>query len=169
MMAALLLVNTVPILKTVTFEQLRFSFRIIPVHTITLTPLFSAYLYLFLAAGLTARLFRLNRQQVVKVIHAGFRKGWRASLSMALFGAMGQIIAYSGYSDNFLNLDQTLHIPYLLSEGLKQYTGSFYPVFVPVLGWVGTFLTGYGVASLMLFGQLQIQAAGLLGVSPAWL
>jgi len=100
---------------------------------------------------------------------AGFRKGWRASLSMALFGAMGQIIAYSGYSDNFLNLDQTLHIPYLLSEGLKQYTGSFYPVFVPVLGWVGTFLTGYGVASLMLFGQLQIQAAGLLGVSPAWL
>ena len=66
-------------------------------------------------------------------------------------------------------LNRQLHIPWVLSEGLKLYTGGLYPAFVPVLGWAGTFLTGYGVASLMLFGQLQIQAAGLLGISPAWL
>lgn len=169
MMAALFLVNTIPQLKTLTFERLRFSFQIIPVHTLTLTPFFSAYLYLFLSACLAVRMFGLNRGQISQVIRAGFKKGWRASLSMALFGAMGQIIAYSGYSENFTALNQQFHIPWVLSEGLKLYTGSFYPVFVPVLGWAGTFLTGYGVASLMLFGQLQIQAAGLLGISPAWL
>ena len=169
MMAALFLVNTIPFLKTLTFERLRFSFQIIPVHTLILTPFFSAYLYLFLSAALAVRMFGLSRGQISRVIKAGFKKGWRASLSMALFGAMGQIIAYSGYSDNFAALNQQLHIPWVLSEGLKLYTGGFYPVFVPVLGWAGTFLTGYGVASLMLFGQLQIQAAGLLGISPAWL
>lgn len=53
--------------------------------------------------------------------------------------------------------------------GLKAYTGSLYPVFVPLLGWVGTFLTGYGVASLMLFGDLQVRAAALLNVSAVYL
>jgi lactate permease len=114
-------------------------------------------------------MFRLNRVQIIQVMQNGLKKGWRACLSMALFGAMGQIIAYSGYSDNFATLNHQLHIPWVLSEELKHYTGSLYPLFVPVLGWAGTFLTGYGVASLMLFGQLQIQAAGLLGISPAWL
>lgn len=169
MMVTLFLVNTVPPLKTLTFERLRFSFKIIPVHTLTLTPFFSAYLYLFFSAVLAAWMFRLNRGQIVQVIQTGFQKGWRASVAMSLFGAMGQIIAYSGYSENFAVLNHPMHIPWVLSEGLKLYTGGLYPVFVPILGWAGTFLTGYGVASLMLFGQLQIQAAGLLGISPAWL
>jgi lactate permease len=169
MMAALLLVNTIPFLKTLTFERLRFTFHVIPVHPLMLTPFYSAYLYLFLSAALAAWMFRLTPGQISQVIRAGIRKGWRASLSMALFGSMGQIIAYSGYSENFAGLNQQLHIPWVLSEGLKLYTGGLYPVFVPVLGWAGTFLTGYGVASLMLFGQLQIQAAWLLGVSPVWL
>ena len=93
MMAALFLVNTIPFLKTLTFERLRFSFQVIPVHTLMLTPFFSAYLYLFLSAALAVRMFGLSRTQISQVIRAGFNKGWRASLSMALFGAMGQIIA----------------------------------------------------------------------------
>lgn len=168
-MAALFLVNTIPFLKTLTFEHLRLSFQIIPGHTIILTPFFSAYLYLFLSVGLAVWMFGLSRGQISQVLNAGFKKGWKAFVSMAFFGAMGQIIAYSGYSENFAALNHALHVPWVMSEGLKLYTGSLYPVFVPVLGWVGTFLTGYGVASLMLFGHLQIQAAAILGISPAWL
>lgn len=169
MMLSLLLVNTIPYLKVLTFERLRWTFRIIPAHTLVLTPFFSAYLYLFLASIMTIRIFHMGKSQIISVIQAGFKKGWRPSLSMALFGAMGQIIAYSGYSAHFASLNHPNHIPWVLSEGLKWYTGNLYPLFVPVLGWAGTFLTGYGVASLMLFGILQIQAAGLLGISPVWL
>jgi lactate permease len=169
MMIALFLVNTIPYLKILTFERLRWTFRIIPVHTLVLTPFFSAYLYLFLASVMVVRIFRMGKSEIFSVILAGFKKGWRPSLSMALFGAMGQMIAYSGYTAHFASLNHPNHIPWVLSEGLKLYTGSLYPLFVPVLGWAGTFLTGYGVASLMLFGILQIQAAGLLGISPVWL
>jgi lactate permease len=66
-------------------------------------------------------------------------------------------------------VDQARNIPWVLAMGLKIYTGSWYPLFVPLLGWTGTFLTGYGVASIMLFGELQVQAAGLLQVSAVWL
>jgi lactate permease len=66
-------------------------------------------------------------------------------------------------------LEQACNIPLVLAMGLKTYTGSWYPLFVPLLGWAGTFLTGYGVASLMLFGELQVHAAEVLGVSAVWL
>jgi lactate permease len=88
---------------------------------------------------------------------------------MGLFGAMGQIIAYSGYGEGFGPLNQAHNIPWVLAMGLKTYTGAWYPLFVPLLGWVGTFLTGYGVASLMLFGELQVHAAALLEVSAVYL
>jgi lactate permease len=169
MLAALLAVNTVPALKTLTFEKLVIEVAFVPVHTITFRPLFSAYLYLFAAFALAAMLLQVPAEQLRSVLRGGFSKGWRAFVAMGLFGAMGQMIAYSGYGADFAAVDSARNIPFVLSEGLKTTTGSLYPVFVPLLGWVGTFLTGYGVASLMLFGQLQVQASGLLGISATWL
>ena len=86
-----------------------------------------------------------------------------------MFGAMGQMIAYSGYDTAFADANASGNIPWIMAHGLSAYTGRYYPVFVPLLGWVGTFLTGYGVASLMLFGKLQVETAALLGVDAPWL
>ncbi|MBM4287656.1 MAG: L-lactate permease [Deltaproteobacteria bacterium] len=165
----LLLVNTVPWLQELTMRRLSFTISLIPIHAITFTPLFSAYLYLFLALLLAFRLLQVTPEQRRLLWLVGVAKGWRALVAMGLFGAMGQVIAYSGYEVGFGRLDQAHNIPWVLAAGLKLYTGSLYPLFVPLLGWVGTFLTGYGVASLMLFGELQVQAAALLGVSATML
>jgi lactate permease len=161
----LLLVNTVPWLRELTVRRLTLTLSLIPMHAITLTPFFSAYLYLLLALVLTALLRQTTPEQRRLLLEAGTGKGWRALAAMGLFGAMGQVIAYSGYAQGFGHLDQAHNIPWVLATGIKHYTGSVYPLFVPLLGWVGTFLTGYGVASIMLFGELQVQAAPLLGVS----
>ena len=169
MLIALLLVNTVPPLRELTSKQLTITVKVIPIHPITFQPLFSAYIYLFAAFGLAAVLLRVTMAQARTVMIDGIYKGWRASVSMGLFGAMGQMIAYSGYTKGFGHLNQAHNMPWIMAQGLQLYAGNFYPLFVPLLGWVGTFLTGYGVASLMLFGHLQVQAASLLGVSPAWL
>jgi lactate permease len=169
MIAALLLVNTVPPLKQLTFGRLAVTVRLIPVHAITFRPFFSAYIYLFIAFGIAVWLLKIPRRQLQTVWREGKRKGWRASLAMALFGAMGQVIAYSGYDGAFTAVDPGANIPWVISNGLKLYTGVYYTIFVPFLGWVGTFLTGYGTASLILFGQLQVKAADLLGISATWL
>ena len=164
----LLLVNTVPGLKELTYNRWVFQVSVVPIHRITLKPFFSAYLYLFLALGVAVYLFR-SAVRVSQVIATGLKQGGRALTAMALFEAMGQIIAYSGYGEGFVHLEQASNIPWVLAMGLKIYTGVWYPLFVPLLGWAGTFLTGYGVASLMLFGELQVHAADLLGVSAVWL
>jgi lactate permease len=163
----LLLVNTVPWLKELTCRRWVVEVSVVPIHHLTLTPFFSAYLYLFLAFGVALAVSRPLAWR--PVLRTSLNQGARALTAMGLFGAMGQIIAYSGYGDGFGHLTPTHNIPYILAMGLKTYTGSFYPLFVPLLGWIGTFLTGYGVASLMLFGELQVHAAGLLKVSAVYL
>lgn len=160
----LILVNLLPGLRELTQRRLSLTVQVIPQHPLTFTPFFSAYLYLGLALLVGQRLLKVTGAARRQLWREGCHKGWRALAAMALFGAMGQIIAYTGYQGDFTS-DKLNNIPYLLAVGLKTYTGDYYPLFVPLLGWVGTFLTGYGVASLMLFGDLQVQAAAHLGLS----
>ncbi len=85
---------------------------------------------------------------------------------MALFAAMGQVLSFTG-SDLVSGpaIEQVGNIPRIVAESLKVF-GPVYPLLVPFLGWVGTFLTGYGVASIMLFAALQMGIAAKLGYSP---
>jgi lactate permease len=169
LLLALLLLNTIAPLKDLTARRLVLNVTVVPVHTITFQPLYSGYLYLLAAFLLAAKLLKVSGEALKQVLKSGMAKAWRATLATGLFGAMGQMIAYTGYSPGFASLEQAQNIPHLLATGLAAYTGSLYPAFVPLLGWVGTFLTGYGVASLMLFGQLQVTSAAVMGVSATWL
>ncbi|RLA89355.1 MAG: hypothetical protein DRG20_04820 [Deltaproteobacteria bacterium] len=169
LLLSLVMVNSIPMLKELTFHKLTIKVSVIPIHIITYRPFFSAYLYLFCAFCLALVLLKVPKSQIGEILRLGIKRGWSVFVAMSLFGAMGQMIAYSGYKTAFVHLDKLHNIPWILAHGLQVYTGNLYPLFVPFLGWIGTFLTGYGVASLMLFGQLQVQAAGLLGTSATWL
>ena len=47
--------------------------------------------------------------------------------------------------------------------------GGFYPLVAPLLGALGTFVTGSGTSSEVLFGNVQLSAAQSIGVDPTWL
>ena len=47
--------------------------------------------------------------------------------------------------------------------------GGLYPIVAPLLGALGTFVTGSGTSSEVLFGNVQLQAASTLHVDPTWL
>ena len=48
-------------------------------------------------------------------------------------------------------------------------TGSFYPLFAPWIGGLGTFVTGSGTNSGVLFGAVQNSAANTLHIDPYWM
>src|SRR5262249_49793764 len=77
----------------------------------------------------------------------------RYSLStIAAMLAIGTLTRYSG-------LDATLGLAF-------ANTGTLYPFFGTLLGWLGVALTGSDTASNVLFGGLQRITAQLLGLSP---
>ncbi|MBM6774517.1 L-lactate permease [Olsenella profusa] len=47
--------------------------------------------------------------------------------------------------------------------------GPFYPLVAPLLGALGTFVTGSGTSSEVLFGTVQQHAAEAIGTDPTWL
>lgn len=52
-----------------------------------------------------------------------------------------------------------------LASGLVAVTGSVYPFFAPLIGAVGTFVTGSDTSSNILFAKLQANVAGQLGMT----
>lgn len=162
-------VNLIPPLRHLCRDELVIAVRLVPGHTVFLRPLFDAYFYLFFAFLLANRLHAAPGDSIGKAFRTGNRKAIAAVAAIALFGATGQIIAYSGYGEGFSHFDPGHNIALCLANGLITCTGKAYPVFAPLLGWVGTFLTGYGLASVMLFGKLQLQTAQMLGISPSLL
>lgn len=47
--------------------------------------------------------------------------------------------------------------------------GSLYPLAAPLIGALGTFVTGSGTSSEVLFGNVQLEAAKAIGVNEYWL
>ncbi|MBR1546282.1 MAG: L-lactate permease [Prevotella sp.] len=52
-----------------------------------------------------------------------------------------------------------------IAAGLVAVTGSFYPFFAPLIGAIGTFVTGSDTSSNILFAKLQANVAGQLGMT----
>lgn len=52
-----------------------------------------------------------------------------------------------------------------LAAGLVALTGSLYPLFVPLIGAIGTFVTGSDTSSNILFAKLQANVANQLGMT----
>lgn len=57
----------------------------------------------------------------------------------------------------------------VIATALAAATGSSYPLIAPFVGGIGTFITGSGTPSNILFGKMQVAVASHIGASPAWL
>lgn len=56
-----------------------------------------------------------------------------------------------------------------IAETAVAAAGSFYPLLAPLVGSLGTFITGSATSSNVLFAALQTGAAAAIGADPSWL
>ena len=64
-----------------------------------------------------------------------------------------------GFTTRYAGLDATMGLAFAS-------TGKLFPLFSPLLGWLGVALTGSDTSSNVLFGNLQQITARRVGVSP---
>ena len=53
----------------------------------------------------------------------------------------------------------------ILARGTAKFTQNFYPVFSPLIGMLGAFMTGSNTSSNILFGAFQRDVANFLGIN----
>ncbi len=57
----------------------------------------------------------------------------------------------------------------VIATALATATGTFYPLFAPLVGGIGTFITGSDTSSNILFGKMQASVAGHINAPADWL
>lgn len=94
--------------------------------------------------------------EMVTVLLETLKKYWKTILTICSVMATAKIMGYSGMISDIAQL-------------LVVVTGSFYPLFAPLIGAIGAFVTGSGTSTCVLFGGLQSQTAVSLGLNPSWM
>jgi lactate permease len=105
-----------------------------------------------LATLTTALVLRVKPARVVKTYVDTFTQLKLAILTIACMLGLAYVMNYSGMTST-------------LGLALAS-TGSAFPFFSAVLGWLGVFLTGSDTSANALFGNLQVVTANALGLNP---
>ncbi len=116
----------------------------------------NAALMLFLGAFIGGLIQGLSVNKLMQVLGktiVGLRKTTVTIISLI---ALSSVMTHSG-------------MILVIANALADATGSLYPLFAPLIGAIGTFVTGSDTSSNILFGKLQANVAGNIGVDTNWL
>lgn len=108
---------------------------------------------MLICAVATMAVLRISPSRGLKVFRATCKEVEFALVTLAAVVGIGYLANYSGMS-------------YTLGLACASYAGKLFPVFSPVIGWLGVFLTGSVTSSAALFGKLQQVTATQTGMNP---
>jgi lactate permease len=131
-----------PVAKVISPEAAKYSLNLL---SATGTGLLLAAIVAGLGLG-------LGPAGLVRTYLATLKRVRFSLLTIALMLALGFTTRYSGS-------DSTMGLAFAS-------TGSLFPFFSPLLGWLGVALTGSDTSSNVLFGNLQVVSAQQIGMSP---
>ncbi len=107
---------------------------------------------LFISGLATMALYKVSIAKGARIYKEGVQALRWTIVTVCLMLALAYVMNLSG---------QTTTLGVALAA-----TGGFFAVLSPVIGWIGTALTGSDTSSNALFGQLQVSAAHQSGLSP---
>ena len=95
-------------------------------------------------------------QQLAKIFRDTLFQLRKTTVTIISIVSMAKVLGYSGMIGS-------------VAVFLAGAVGSFYPFFAPLIGALGTFITGSDTSSNILFGLLQKHTAIQLGLDPVWI
>lgn len=95
-------------------------------------------------------------REMIKIFFSTVKQLTKSMVTILSIVAMAKIMGYSGMITS-------------IAIVLVKITGEFFPIISPVIGTLGTFVTGSDTSSNILFGALQKEVATSIGVNPYWL
>ena len=99
---------------------------------------------------------RVPFKAMLMVVKTTLKQLLRTMITVLSIVALARVMGYSG-------------MVAALASGLAAAAGRFYPFISPLMGAIGTFLTGSDTSSNVLFGELQKQTAANIGADPSWI
>ncbi len=113
------------------------------------------YLLLSSSLGIIIYIFKgnLNKIKLKNIFAVTYKKGHSTAITLLILMIMSTIMNDSGMIFNF-------------ARGMARVSGNVFPLFSPLIGILGAFLTGSNTSSNVLFGAFQVNTANLINFSP---
>jgi len=118
-----------------------------------------------LVALITVLLHRMKAKDVGQAWVASFKQVSGAAIALVFGLAMVQILRYSGSND--VASEEMKSMIFYMAEALSKVGSFLYIVFSPIIGILGSFISGSNTVAVTLFANLQEQAASNLGLNTA--
>ena len=139
----------------------------------------SIYLFIFVFILMCSPLFPTIKgaaSQLASVLHFTLADGKTMALKVEWVTTPGMLIIFATIIGGFIQgasargmLEVFIKTIFQLKNSIVDLTGSSYVFLAPVIGALGTFVTGSDTNSNILFGKLQTIAASKLHIDPNWL
>lgn len=111
---------------------------------------------ILIAAVLGGLLQKASVSDMLEVMGQTLKQMLKTIITLLTILAAAKIMGYSGMTRD-------------IAAFLVAVTGTAYPFFAPLIGSIGTFVTGSATSSSVLFGKLQAEAASVIGIEEIWL
>lgn len=95
-------------------------------------------------------------KEISIVLFKTIKQMGKSAITIMAIVALAKVMGYSGMIKS-------------ISVVLVSITGGFYPIIAPLIGALGTFVTGSDTSANVLFGGLQVEVAKTLDLNPYWL
>lgn len=105
---------------------------------------------IFLAGVLGGLIQGAGPRTMGKVLLKTCKSMWKAIATIVFIIGVAKVMGYSGMTSSIATL-------------LAALTGSFFPALAPVVGIIGTFVTGSTTSSGILFAKMQTEVAAQIG------
>lgn len=95
-----------------------------------------------------------------------YRKAWSESWQM-IVGASAALLFAVPMAQVFINSGSASYesMPLVLAEGVSKLAGNIYPLFAPIIGALGSFISGSNTISNMMFSLFQFGTAQNIGLN----
>lgn len=111
---------------------------------------------IFVSAVISALANRVSIKDIILTLWSTVKQMSKSVLTILSIVSLAKVMTYSGM------IASLAHI-------LVITTGRFFPLVSPIIGMLGTFMTGSDTSSNVLFGNLQQKVATSIHVDPNWL
>ena len=118
-----------------------------------------------LVALICVVIHKMKLQDVGKAWVASFKQVSGAAIALIFGLAMVQILRYSGSND--VTSTEMKSMIFYMAEALSKVGQELYIVISPIIGVLGSFISGSNTVAVTLFANLQEQAATNLGLNTA--
>lgn len=113
-------------------------------------------LWIILAAFIGGKIQGADFKEMLTIFWKTIIQMMKTVITIIAIMATAKIMGYSGMIASISLMFVTV-------------TGSFYPFFAPILGSIGTFVTGSGTSASVLFGGLQAETSTALNLNQSWI